>query len=580
MRIRRLLGVLVPAAILALPAFGQGETRPARAGATLRVGLWTLWHDKSVSVGPAPGSTATLRTCEDCVARALSQPTEIAGKGGSVENADGRRVASIWLGGAVVLKAHGETLTLHNPVRISGRGGELVLAVKLPVESYVERVVASESGVADGPESLKALAIVVRSFALHQAHGHGDYDLCDSTHCQLLHWSGFHGQRAAAHAATLATAGETLWFHGRRAAAWFHQNCGGRTASAGEVWAGKVDDGREAMPWLVSHADRYCTAKGAREWSATVSLSDLTAALANAGLARPGWKTLSVAQRGESGRAVTLPVGRAMGWGKILSTWFEVSRQDSTAGIQFLFHGRGSGHGVGLCQAGAAAIGAQGLDHGEILAQYFSGAIVADEATGRSWESFKAGGPGTEFELETLSGEDRAFLPQLSQALGEAEARSGMRPAGTITVRAFPSTEAFREATLSPGWIAGFTEGNWIGVQPLRTLAARKLLEPVMRHEFLHALVEAQAAPGTPLWLREGLAEVWADDQEGKRSDSGLKLEDVDSVLANATTEAQSDVGHCAAAFYAARLLERFGRAQVSGWLRAGLPASAVAGVR
>ncbi len=56
--------------------------------------------------------------------------------------------------------------------------------------SYVERVVASESGPADGAESLKALAIVVRTFALHQAHGHADYDLCDSTHCQILHWGG------------------------------------------------------------------------------------------------------------------------------------------------------------------------------------------------------------------------------------------------------------------------------------------------------------------------------------------------------------------------------------------------------
>ena len=97
---------------------------------------------------------------------------------------------SILLTGAVVLTAHNEKLPLRNPVRISARNGELILAVTLPVETYVERVVASESGAADTLESLKALAIVVRSFALHQAHGHADYDLCDSTHCQLLHWSG------------------------------------------------------------------------------------------------------------------------------------------------------------------------------------------------------------------------------------------------------------------------------------------------------------------------------------------------------------------------------------------------------
>ena len=98
------------------------------------------------------------------------------------------RVCTILITGPVTLAAHGETLGLRNPLRINARDGVLVLAVTLPVETYVERVVASESGAADTSESLKALAIVVRSFALHQAHGHADYDLCDSTHCQLLHW--------------------------------------------------------------------------------------------------------------------------------------------------------------------------------------------------------------------------------------------------------------------------------------------------------------------------------------------------------------------------------------------------------
>src|SRR5208283_3903146 len=131
-----------------------------------------------------------------------------------------------------------------------------------------------------------------------------------------------------------------------------------------------------------------CTASGAREWSANLSLADLTAALGAAGLARPGWTNLTVARRGESGRAVTLhidsteisaedfrlAVGRALGWNRILSTWFEVERQ----GDRFLFHGRGSGHGVGLCQAGASAMAAQGRDAGQILAQYFPGAVAAD----------------------------------------------------------------------------------------------------------------------------------------------------------------------------------------------------------
>jgi stage II sporulation protein D len=530
---------------------------------------------------------------------------QIRATGSSLALGADRQPASVWLTGPITLAAHGETLTLRNPLRVSTRNGDLILAVTLPVETYVERVVASESDPADTPESLRALAIVVRSFALHQPHGHSDYDLCDSTHCQLLHWGEKPQPEAkeklgapsfprpfaervgnrAAHAATLTTAGETLWFHGRRAQAWFHQNCGGRTASPSEVWPEK-GPASKPMPWLTSRADSYCTASGAREWSASLSLSDLTAALAAAGLVRPGWKNLSVARRGESGRAVTLlvdsdeisaedfrlAVGRALGWNKILSNWFEVSRQ----GDLFLFHGRGSGHGVGLCQAGAMAMGALGRDASEILAQYFPGAIAADESTGLPWQTLRGQG----FALETLDPANAVHLPQLSQALGEAETRSGLRRTEPFTIRAFRSMPAFRDATLAPGWVAAFTEGNWIATQPLPTLASRKLLIPVLRHEFLHALVESQAASNTPLWLREGLVEAWSEDAKPSAAPPALRLDQVDRALAQAGSEAQSQAAHRAAGWYAARLLDRFGRTQVIEWLRAGLPSSALGGAR
>ncbi|MGA2167763.1 MAG: SpoIID/LytB domain-containing protein [Terracidiphilus sp.] len=606
--------VLLLALLVAIaPALAQSPlAKPAsHPPATLRVGLWTLWHDKDLTISATPDSGATLRTCETCAASPLNYPMQIRATASKLTLPTNRQPASVRLTGPITLAAHGETLTLHNPLRVSARNGELILAVTLPVETYVERVVASESGSADTPESLKALAIVVRSFALHQPHGHTDYDLCDSTHCQLLHWGAKPQPDAteklgapsfprpfaervgnlAAHAATLATAGETLWFHGQRAEAWFHQNCGGRTASPSEVWLEK-GPARKPMPWLTSRTDSYCTANGAREWSANLSLSDLTGALAAAGLVRPGWKTLTVARRGESGRAVILllasteisasteitaedfrlAVGRALGWNRILSTWFEVSRQ----GDQFLFHGRGSGHGVGLCQAGAAAMGALGHDSSQILAQYFPGAIAADESTGFLWQTLRAQG----FALETLAPTDAVYLPQLSQALADAESRSGLQVTDPITVRAFRSTPAFRDATLAPGWVAAFTEGNWIATQPLPTLASRKLLVPILRHEFLHALVESQAVSNAPLWLREGLVEVWSGDAKPTTTPPALKLDQIDRALAHAATEAQSQAAHRAAAWYATRLLDRFGRAQVLAWLRSAVPASALAALQ
>jgi SpoIID/LytB domain protein len=41
---------------------------------------------------------------------------------------------------------------------------------------------------------------------------------------------------------------------------------------------------------------------------------------------------------------------------------------------KFILHGGGWGHGVGLCQIGAAVMATKGFKAEEILAHYFSGA--------------------------------------------------------------------------------------------------------------------------------------------------------------------------------------------------------------
>jgi stage II sporulation protein D len=609
---RLLTAVLVAALFISFlksaptPVVAAGQ--PSTARATLRVGMWTLWRDREAALTPGTANASTLfRTCERCATSALRTPATIRAEGDAITFATAGKtvhLGGVWLSGSATLTAHGETVTLHDPAAITAHAGVLVIVVTLPVENYVERVVASESGPNDSPESLKALAIVVRSFALHEAHGHAQYDLCDSTHCQLLHWSGSEERnssgsdernssgsdernstgnskrRSAAHAATLATAGETLWFHGQRALAYFGKDCGGRTASPDEIWPRA-----KSLPYLPSQPDPFCTRQDAREWASEISRADLTQALAAHGLAKPGWQNLVVARRGPSGRAVTLQldhaeisaedfqlaVGESLGWNKVPSTWFEISRQGDT----FAFHGRGWGHGVGLCQKGAAAMAVEGHSEREILAQYFPGAAAADELTGRAWQSFAGDG----FVLESIDAADAAFLPELNRARAEATQRSGLNAPHPFTVRSFPSTPAFRNATLAPGWIAAFDEGDWIGTQPLRTLASRQLLADTMRHEFLHALVEREAGPKAPLWLCEGLVEAWSETAPTKMPSARptLAIDGINAALAHSASEAESEAAHRAAAWYAAQLLTRYGRAQVLDWLRSDVPAGVVA---
>jgi stage II sporulation protein D len=61
--------------------------------------------------------------------------------------------------------------------------------------------------------------------------------------------------------------------------------------------------------------------------------------------------------------------GRRLGWNAIRSCCFTVRREGET----WIFEGRGFGHGVGLCQWGAAALARRGWDHARILAFYFPG---------------------------------------------------------------------------------------------------------------------------------------------------------------------------------------------------------------
>ena len=96
-------------------------------------------------------------------------------------------------------------------------------------------------------------------------------------------------------------------------------------------------------------------------------------------------------QRGESGRLIqlkiigtkkTLTIGKELEIRKWLSnshlysSAFVVDKSDLIHGIpqSFTLIGAGWGHGVGLCQIGAAVMGEQGYKYDQILLHYFKGA--------------------------------------------------------------------------------------------------------------------------------------------------------------------------------------------------------------
>jgi SpoIID/LytB domain protein len=100
---------------------------------------------------------------------------------------------------------------------------------------------------------------------------------------------------------------------------------------------------------------------------------------------------LILGERGESGRLITLKIvgskrslliGKELEIRKVLSeshlysSEFVVDKVEGENGVpaKFVLIGAGWGHGVGLCQIGAAVMGAKGYKYNEILLHYFRGA--------------------------------------------------------------------------------------------------------------------------------------------------------------------------------------------------------------
>jgi len=80
-----------------------------------------------------------------------------------------------------------------------------------------------------------------------------------------------------------------------------------------------------------------------------------------------------VGQKGRYAAAPELDIRRVLSKTHLPSSAFWVERR---GGDQIILHGLGWGHGVGLCQVGAAAMAARGYGHARILAHYYPSATL------------------------------------------------------------------------------------------------------------------------------------------------------------------------------------------------------------
>jgi SpoIID/LytB domain protein len=89
------------------------------------------------------------------------------------------------------------------------------------------------------------------------------------------------------------------------------------------------------------------------------------------------WKLQIVGTKRSFTIGKELEIRRTLSETHLYSSAFDVEKRTEEKGkrkeTSFILHGRGWGHGVGLCQIGAAVMSAKGYDYRQILQHYYPG---------------------------------------------------------------------------------------------------------------------------------------------------------------------------------------------------------------
>lgn len=407
----------------------------------------------------------------------------------------------------------------------------------LPLEEYVARVVSGEGQPRAGAAAQQALAIVIRTFAAANRHRHRaeGYDLCDTTHCQVMR-----PVLPAAREAAQATAGQILLDRGAPAFVFYSAHNGGTPALASEVWPGATD-------YAPGEATDACHDEPG--WSRTITTADLERALRAAGLSGR-LRELAIADRTPSGRAgrmrvdgftpntlsaheFRMAVGRTLGWQLVRSTAFDVTK--TAAGYQF--DGVGYGHGVGLCVVGAGKRAARGESASTILKAYFRDLVVSPGGVTTLTRALPPGGPAIgappgarpvppavsppvapgalaatdiRLTLPAFEEHDRALvLGLVRQTRDDVAARALITPPDVLHVNVHPTMDAFGHATGQPWWVTAATVGTAIDLAPISHLRQRGVLESTLRYEVAWAVITPYLTTA-PAWVKVGAAMMYA----------------------------------------------------------------------
>ena len=256
---------------------------------------------------------------------------------------------------------------------------------------------------------------------------HTGFDVCADDHCQRYQGITRITNPTAVEAVE-STRGQVLTHNGEIIDARFSKCCGGAFETFENCWqpthkpcleAGRDTADRKAtLPdlseeanarnWIDERPEAFCntadeevlsqvlndydlTTKGFYRWRQDYSRQELSDIIRDrSGIDFGDVSDLIPLQRGVSGRITrlkivgskrTMIIGKELEIRKTLSTThlyssaFTIDKSDD----KFILHGAGWGHGVGLCQIGAAMMAHLGYNHRQILAHYYPGSQLTTQ---------------------------------------------------------------------------------------------------------------------------------------------------------------------------------------------------------
>jgi stage II sporulation protein D len=183
-----------------------------------------------------------------------------------------------------------------------GSSGGVTAVNALPIDDYVQGVVAGEMPSSWDADALRTQAVTARTYALTTRKTGDTFDQYPDTRSQM--YKGVSSETASTNAAVRHTAGEVVTYDGQPATTFYFSTSGGRTENIENSFIGAPP-----KPWLKSMADPYDTISPKHRWTVRMSNARMGALLGSPGTLR----RVEVLSRGVSPRVVRARVVGANG---------------------------------------------------------------------------------------------------------------------------------------------------------------------------------------------------------------------------------------------------------------------------